>query len=192
VTLGKKDRDDFDKEVSSVRLANIFYGEWNFNTAANLYIYGCAYDGVDMGAFSLNGGRRLIDRGYCRSVSIESLYAQSFKLFPIKAKQLSGLFPRPPHLLECSVGRIGGRFRGICGLLGNYPLPDTNTDGAERGKDKCSREPGKPFVSFDLRTSEFMLFIFASLSGCLFFVFRGIKNNRTPFSMEGVMPLSCS
>lgn len=89
---------------------------------------------------------------------------------------LRGLLAAPSHFIELSLH---------CGQLGmiDGSLPYSNADSAESGKNQCAREQSKLRIGFDLRSCELMLLILAPAAGCLFFVFRGIKNDSPSLTM---------
>jgi hypothetical protein len=63
-------------------------------------------------------------------------------------------------------------------------LPYAYADSAKGSDHQGSRKPRQPLIGLDLRSCELMLLILASLSGCLYWVWRCIKNERIPLTME--------
>jgi hypothetical protein len=124
------------------------------------------------------GGRG--PQGLARS----SLVCQSRQISQISLPRIVDLgFTESAH---SGISRTGRSARG---LLRNNSLPNAYTDRAECGEYKSSSEPRKTFIGFNLRAGEFMLLACASVALCLFFIFRGIKNDVSPFAMEGVLAI---
>ena len=87
--------------------------------------------------------------------------------------------------LRTETGSIGSVFSGIGGFLRDRRLPYSDDDSEEGGDNQKTIEPRYSSIRFDLRSSELVLLIFASLAGCIFCTCRFIKNDGISFAVEG-------
>lgn len=96
-----------------------------------------------------------------------------------------------PDLLVGEIGTISGGFSGVLGgiggFVGDYSLPNSDTDSAKRGEHQSASKPRDSLIGFNLLALEFMLFACACIFGALSLFVRSIKNDISPFSMEGVI-----